>query len=92
MLYNETVLQIGTSLKRMTLTIAWETYRFYHHNKSASARALDISVRTLDKYLDEYELQLKEEADRIREAEIQAANFRLRQTGKIPPGTPPQVA
>jgi hypothetical protein len=92
MIYNEVVLQMGTSLKRMNLVIAWETYRFYQQNKSQAARVLDISVRTLDKYLDEYELQLKEEANRLREAEIQATNFRLRQTGKIPPGTPTQVA
>lgn len=91
MMYNNVVLQVGTSLKKMNLAIVWETFNFYQKNKTQAARVLDISIRTLEKYIEEYALQLKEEAERLKEAEIHATNFRLRAQGKIPPD-PSQVA
>ena len=92
-MYNNVILQVGTTLRKMNLAIVLETYTFYQQNKSQTARVLDISVRTLDKYLDEHEAQLKEEAERVREAQLIAENFHLRQRGKIPPGsTGQQVA
>jgi len=90
MQYNNVILQFGTTLKKMNTAIILETYHFYQGNKSQAARVLDISVRTLDKYLEAHELALKEETERLREAQEITENFRLRQRGKIPPGS--QVA
>lgn len=45
----------GVTLEQVEEQVIRHAYKFYQRNKSATARALDISIRTLDSKLEKYE-------------------------------------
>lgn len=65
--------QPGLTLKQMELMVVGSAIRFYKGNKSQTAKALDINIKTLDTRLDEIiEIEDKEkaaEAERVKQRE-----------------------
>lgn len=74
----------GISLDAMEKMIIIEAYRFFRSNKTATASALGISVRTLDNKLEKYEQEQVEEKERYENEVRRRQEFLLRQRGNPP--------
>ena len=53
---NEIFWMPGMTLEALEQAVIQKAYRFYRNNKTATAQALGISVRTLDNKLERYEM------------------------------------
>jgi len=63
----------GVTLEDLERTVILKAYSFYHKNKTATAQALGIAIRTLDSKLEKYE------DDRIKQEEREAAGRKQRE-------------
>lgn len=83
--------QPGMTLDSMEKMAILQAYRFYRSNKTATANALGISIRTLDNKLEKYASDDKKVEDTNDEQRNKRAEFLIRQRGlpQTPDGNAP---
>lgn len=74
----------GITLEEVEKQVILKAMEFYRGNKSATARALGIAVRTIDNKLEKYENDGKVQADRDYERRVRQDIFLARQRGNLP--------
>jgi len=76
--------QPGMTLESIEKAAILQAFRFYRGNKTTTANALGIAIRTLDNKLEKYEADGKEEERMINEQRRQREEFLQRQRGIHP--------
>lgn len=71
----------GITLEEVERLIIIKAYEFYGRNKTATANALNISVRTLDTKLEKYDEDERTRVETERAERVKDANFLERQRG-----------
>lgn len=84
--------QPGMTLDEMEKHTILQAYRFYRSNKTQTAIALGISVRTLDNKLEKYELDGRKEAERDAAEKIRNTEILNRMRGITPGASAPPNA
>lgn len=74
----------GMTLAAIEKEVILRAFRHYRGNKTATANALGIAVRTLDNKLDQYEQDGKTEKEREDYGRIQREEFLKRARGVVP--------
>lgn len=74
----------GISLEEIEKQVLLRAYRFFRSNKQATANSLKISVRTLDRKLEEYENQQKIFLEKQARVEADRQAFLARSRGQLP--------
>lgn len=77
------IIHPGCTIREMEKLLTLNTLKFYRGNKTQTAQVLGISIRTLDTWLEEYELEGQERA-KIEAREVKRRQFHSdRERGKI---------
>jgi hypothetical protein len=71
----------GMTLEQIEKHVIIKAFRHYQSNKTATAKSLGISVRTLDTKLQQYDLEEKEKADKEYERRQEQEDFLARSRG-----------
>jgi hypothetical protein len=79
--------QPGMTLESIEKSAILQAFRFYRGNKTVTANALGMAIRTLDNKLDQYQAEGKEQERLNNEQRKQREEFLQRQRG-IYPSTP----
>lgn len=93
---NDIIWSPGVTLEALEKQAVLRAFRHFRGNKTATAQALGIAIRTLDNKLERYELDSKQEKERQDHESIQRADFLARSRGPKTPnyinGDPSQDA
>ncbi len=73
----------GVTLDSIEKQVILKAFRFYRGNKTATAQALGIAIRTLDNKLTAYEADGKAEKEREEDGKQQRAEWLKRQRGTV---------
>lgn len=71
--------QPGMSLAQIEKVVILEAFRHYRGNKTQTAQALGIAIRTLDARLDEYKVQGEDQKQKLEKQYDERAEFRRKQ-------------
>lgn len=75
----------GVTLQAIEKQVILTAFRFYRGNKTATSRALDISVKTLDNKLNQYKVDMTSEDERQINGKRQREEFLARCRGANTP-------
>lgn len=81
----------GLTLDAVEKQAILQAFRFYRGNKTQTANALGISIRTLDNKLEQYQNDGNKEQDHERELRRERAFQLARARGEIPPDATREV-
>lgn len=82
----------GVTLEGVERQAVEMAYRFYNQNKTQTARALDIAIRTLEAKLEKYAIDDNQTEKAILDRRFNEENFRRRQRGLAPIAGGPEGA
>lgn len=71
----------GTSLEEVEKQVILKAFRHFRGNKTATANALGIAIRTLDNKLEKYQKDGEDHERRIHEERTKREEFLIRQRG-----------
>lgn len=74
----------GITLEAIEQQVVQIAYHHYRGNKTATASALGIAIRTLDNKLEKYEANVKTEKEREEHERIKRERFLARSRGEMP--------
>lgn len=81
---NQLVWTPGITLEEIEKQVIILAYKHFRCNKTTTANALGIAIRTLDNKLEKYDFESKAEIERERMDHIKRTDFLARQRGNVP--------